>query len=150
MIHRCQHLCFALEASQAAGILRENVRQNLDGDLAIQLGVGCPPDFAHAALAELGCDAIAGDGLWRAHGVAVFGILSLSAILDGLRATVDERRFRKLDGAGRPWRPMEGNPFRASAQISGQCVSCVQAELRSALMAVTAVAAATVVEDKTI
>jgi hypothetical protein len=35
--------------------------------ITIQLGVGRTPDLAHAAFAELGGDAIVGDGLLRAH-----------------------------------------------------------------------------------
>ena len=37
-----------------------------------------PPDFAHATFAEFGGDPVMGDGLFRAHGVRISGIVSRS------------------------------------------------------------------------
>src|SRR5688572_10827595 len=48
-------------------VLREGVRQDLDGDVAIQLGIGGAIDCAHAALAQLGSDAVVGDGELGRH-----------------------------------------------------------------------------------
>ena len=62
MIQRGQHLGFALEAGQAVRMLRERGGQNFDGDIAVELGVTRPIDFAHAAGAELGSNAICADG----------------------------------------------------------------------------------------
>jgi hypothetical protein len=67
MVERRQHVRLAGEAREAIGVLREGLRQDFDRDFAIELGVGCTPDFAHAALAEFGGDAVMGDALLRAH-----------------------------------------------------------------------------------
>src|SRR5882724_3371241 len=48
------------------GIVRKALRQDLDGHVAAELGVGGTVDFAHAAFAQLGSDAVVRDGL-RAH-----------------------------------------------------------------------------------
>src|SRR5439155_6421787 len=50
----------------AVGIVREALRQDFDGHVAAELGVGGAVDFAHAAFAQLGGDAVVRDGL-RAH-----------------------------------------------------------------------------------
>jgi hypothetical protein len=61
MIQRRQHWRLARESCHAASILRESFGRNLDGNIAIQLGIGGAPDLAHAALAELGGDAELGN-----------------------------------------------------------------------------------------
>ena len=53
MIERGEHLRFALEPREPSGIARERLRQDLDRDLAIELGVARAVDLAHAAGAEL-------------------------------------------------------------------------------------------------
>ena len=70
MVQRGQHLRFAGEARQAVGIGGENVRQDFDGDVAIELGIGGAIDGAHAAFAEFGDDAVVGDGRARTHFLA--------------------------------------------------------------------------------
>ena len=67
MIQRRQHLRLAREARHAVGILREGLGQHLDRDVAVELGVGGALDLAHAALAELGSDAVMRDGGLWAH-----------------------------------------------------------------------------------
>ncbi len=52
MIERCEQLGFTLETGQPLGISGEDVRQNLDGDLSVQVCVFGPVDFAHASCAE--------------------------------------------------------------------------------------------------
>ena len=52
MVQRGQDLGFAGETRQAVGISGENIRQDLHGDFAIELGIGGAVDGAHAALAE--------------------------------------------------------------------------------------------------
>ena len=47
-----QDLGFALEALELIPVVREVVRQDLDGDVASKLGVTRPVDFAHSAAAE--------------------------------------------------------------------------------------------------
>ena len=44
------------ESGEAVRISREGVGQDLQRDLAVELGVGGLPDLAHAALAEEGGD----------------------------------------------------------------------------------------------
>src|SRR6516225_21742 len=78
MIERRQYLRLALETRHAVGIRGESVGQQFDRDLAPELRVGGAPDLTHAALAELGGDAVVRDGLLRTHGVRISGIVSLS------------------------------------------------------------------------
>ena len=56
MVQRREHFRFALKACEPIVIRRDGRRQNLDGDLALQLGVGGPIHLAHAAFANLGGD----------------------------------------------------------------------------------------------
>ena len=67
MIQRGQHLRFACEAGHTVGIVRERLRQHLDRDLAVQLGVGGAIHRAHPAFTELGRDAIVRNGWLRGH-----------------------------------------------------------------------------------
>jgi hypothetical protein len=41
--------------------LREGIGQDLDGYVAIELGVGGAPDFAHSTFAEFGSDTVVGN-----------------------------------------------------------------------------------------
>ncbi len=52
MVQRRQQLRFALESSEAIGIVRENVRKNLECDVAIQIGIEGAIYLAHAARAD--------------------------------------------------------------------------------------------------
>ena len=52
MVERRQHLRFALEPREPFGIVRRTVRQDLDGDVAIELRVAGAVDLAHAARAD--------------------------------------------------------------------------------------------------
>ena len=54
MVQRRQRLGFALEARQPLGVVGEGLGQDLDRDVATQLGVGRAIDLAHAAGAEGG------------------------------------------------------------------------------------------------
>ena len=56
MVQRREHFGFALKPSQPIVIRRDGRRQDLDGDLALQLGVGRPIDLPHSALTEQGGD----------------------------------------------------------------------------------------------
>ena len=56
MIQRGEHLGFALEPCQAVGVVRERLRQDLDRDVTIQLGVACAVDLTHSTLADRGDD----------------------------------------------------------------------------------------------
>ncbi len=49
-------LRFAFEPCQGARIVRQRLGQDLDGDIAIQLGVAGAVDLAHATFAELADD----------------------------------------------------------------------------------------------
>jgi hypothetical protein len=67
MVQRGQHPRFTRESCHAVGILGERFRQNLDGDIAVQLGVGGTPDFTHPARAELSGDPVVSDRGLGAH-----------------------------------------------------------------------------------
>jgi hypothetical protein len=58
MVQGGEDFGFALEACQALGVSRHRLWQHLDGDLALQVGVGGAIDLAHAACAEGGQDLI--------------------------------------------------------------------------------------------
>jgi hypothetical protein len=62
VIQRCQNLRFAGEAGHSLGILREGLRKNFDGDLALELRVCSSIYLAHTALAQLAADVIVRDG----------------------------------------------------------------------------------------
>ena len=53
MVQRSEHFRFALKASEAIVIRRQGGRQNLDGDLTFQPGVGGPIHLPHPAFANL-------------------------------------------------------------------------------------------------
>ena len=58
MVELGEELRFALESRQALLVLGERCGQDLDRDLAPELGVGGAIDLAHAALAQLGGDLV--------------------------------------------------------------------------------------------
>ena len=58
MVQRREHFGFALKPSQPIVIRRDGRRQDLDGDLTLELGVGSPIDLPHSALTEQGGDSI--------------------------------------------------------------------------------------------
>jgi len=51
-----QDLCFAFESREPVGVSRNIGRQQLEGDLATELGVFGQPHLTHPALTELGSD----------------------------------------------------------------------------------------------
>jgi len=63
MIQRGQDLSLPLEPGQPLSILREPLRENLDGDFALQSGVVGSAHLSHAAFAQLRRDLVVGDGL---------------------------------------------------------------------------------------
>ena len=67
MVESGEDLGLALEAGHAVRVGGEGIRQDFDGDVAIQPGVGGPVNHAHAALAEFAEDLVVGDELLRAH-----------------------------------------------------------------------------------
>jgi len=52
VIQRGQELGLAPEAREPIGIVDESLRQHLDRDVPLELGVPRPPDLAHAARAD--------------------------------------------------------------------------------------------------
>ena len=58
MVERREDLRFALEPGQAIRIGGESFRQDLQGDIAVELRVVRPLHFAHAAFANLGGDLV--------------------------------------------------------------------------------------------
>ena len=62
MVERGQDLGFKLEPRQPVGVVCEGVRQNLQGHIAAELGIGGAIHLAHAAFADLGGDGIRAEG----------------------------------------------------------------------------------------
>ena len=58
MIERCQDLRFALETGQPLGVVDERVGQDLQGDIAVELGIDGPIDLAHSSLANEGSNVV--------------------------------------------------------------------------------------------
>ena len=58
MVERGQDLGFALEASHAFGVAGERFGEDLQRNIALQLGVACAIDLAHAARADGGEDLV--------------------------------------------------------------------------------------------
>ena len=58
MVQRSEHFRFTLKASQSVRIRRQGGRQNLDGDLTFQLGIGGTIHLPHAAFTNLGGDLV--------------------------------------------------------------------------------------------
>ena len=52
MIQRRERSCFALEAREPVGVMRERFGQDLDRDVAAQLGVASAKDLPHAPFAD--------------------------------------------------------------------------------------------------
>jgi hypothetical protein len=75
MIQRRQHLRLALQSRHPAAVARKGIREDLEGHLSIQLGVGSAIDCAHAAFPELADDAVVGNRFLRFHR-ATSGIVS--------------------------------------------------------------------------
>ena len=58
MVQRGEHFGFALETRQPFGVVCESFRQDLDRDVALEVGVGRAVHLAHAAGANLAGDFI--------------------------------------------------------------------------------------------
>ena len=56
--NRVRYMRFSLEPRQAIRISRKRLRQDLECDLSIQLGIGGLIDLAHAPLADEGGDVV--------------------------------------------------------------------------------------------
>ncbi len=65
-----EDLRFPLEPGQPIRIRREGVRQDLQRDLAVELGVGGLPDLAHAAFPEQSGDVVVAEAGADAEGHA--------------------------------------------------------------------------------
>ena len=61
MIQRRERLRLAFEAHDAIGIACDGRGKHLERDLALEPGIACAIDFAHAALAKLGDDFVDAD-----------------------------------------------------------------------------------------
>jgi hypothetical protein len=61
VIQRREDLGFALEAGQPVGVVREQLREHFQRDIAIELGVARAVDLTHAAATKRGDDLIKTD-----------------------------------------------------------------------------------------
>jgi hypothetical protein len=62
MVEAGENLGFAGEARETVGVIGEEIGEDFDGDFAVQAGIDCAVDRAHATLAELAGDSIVSDG----------------------------------------------------------------------------------------
>ncbi len=89
-----EDLRLPLEPGQPIRVSREGVGQDLQGDLAVELGVGRLPDLAHAALADEGGDVVMAESRAGRERHFVFSSTGATASwLDGL----EERAKRVHD-----------------------------------------------------
>lgn len=58
MVEAGEDLGLSLEPSESVGIKGERLREDLEGDLPVELRIGSPIHLAHAALADQGGDVI--------------------------------------------------------------------------------------------
>lgn len=63
MVEGGEGACFAFEAGEAVRVVGDCGRQDFDGDVSIELGVGGAVDDTHAAFAEFGGDSVMGEAL---------------------------------------------------------------------------------------
>ncbi len=61
MVEAGEDLGLPLEPGEPIRVRREGVRQDLQGDLPVELGVGGLPDLAHSALTEEGGHVVVAD-----------------------------------------------------------------------------------------
>jgi hypothetical protein len=71
MVQRSEDFGFALKAREPIIVSGEGGRQNLDRDLTLQVGVGCPIHLAHPALADLCGDFVNAEAGTRGEGQSV-------------------------------------------------------------------------------
>lgn len=103
MIQRGEELRFALEAREAIGITGKRFRQDLQGDIALQLRIAGAVHLAHAAGAER-----AGNLEWaesgaarerhRAYRAGVAGIIV--ANMKTIAITIDDETLERVDRLG--------------------------------------------------
>ena len=67
MVQRREHLRFAREPREPFGIVGEGVRQDLERDIAIELGVASAIHLAHPAFADRRCDFVHAEARTRAR-----------------------------------------------------------------------------------
>ena len=70
MLERSQGAGFALEPRHPFGIGGEFSRQDLEGDIPAQLGVGGPENLAHAAGADFFHDRVVSEGVPGLHEIS--------------------------------------------------------------------------------
>ncbi len=102
MIQRGQDLGLPLEPGQPLSILGESLRENLDGDFALQSGVLGPVHFTHTSFTELRGDLVVGDSLayqlrLQTEGESIYRILDLWVWKGNLTRMV-YILIRKIDG----------------------------------------------------
>ena len=67
MIEPGEHFGFALETRQPFAIARHGLGQHLDGDGALEVGIGRAVDLTHAAHADLSGDFIGAEARANSH-----------------------------------------------------------------------------------
>ena len=154
MIQRGEHPRLALEAREPIGMARERARQDLDRDVAPELGVARPVHLAHAARAEQRVQVIPARSSARSCPAGTSGISAVAVASDGAArnpssddsfssdstsrrsalvpaARLGEKRRTLRRPAGRAPRDTAPRPAASvqasSSSIAGQCAAILVA-----------------------
>ena len=115
VVERREHLRLAREPRDALRIMRDDVRQDLDGDITVQLRIARAIHLAHAAFAHLGEDLVGARlELGRVDGVEERTLPDLGAFfeVDALEPAVDARA--EFGECSRPFERAAGALARAA------------------------------------
>ena len=89
VVERGQDLGFAVKRAMRSGSSAKERGQDLNGDVAVEFGIGRAIDGAHAAFAELGSDFVVRDLGRHGHSLST-PIVSLSGAIQGVRQKLNE------------------------------------------------------------
>ena len=80
VVERCQHLRLAFEPREAIGVVGDGRQEHFERDIAMELPVVRPVDFAHPSASQVGADLVRAKGSadGENHGVSELCALSLT------------------------------------------------------------------------
>ena len=97
MVQRGEHFRFALKAREPIVVSRERRRQDLDRDLAFQLGIGGPIHLSHAAFADQRSDFVDAESsaVATADSISLSVAWARSLLIDAVVSTDATRIYRE-------------------------------------------------------